>query len=864
MSKKTVNPKLNHKAPQSKTPPVLLSANGSAWAQRNLPWILMVALLLFVSLLYYPVAFGGKAPQASDISQWRGAANEIIEYNKANKDDALWTQRMFSGMPSYMISFPNKYPFLENLSRLTDKVINWRIFLLFIGALGVFLLFRFLKMDVWTSLLGAVAFMFSCHWLGLVEIGHNTKFRAIMYIPWVVWALMYLRQKPGLLGLGFLASMLVMQLRENHPQITYYLYLFIGMYWVWQLIESLREKQLKRFGIFTGLLIVAFGLTVLAVMNPYMSTMEYSHYTMRGGASGLETSYAQGWSFHPLEILTLIIPDFYGGVHHLENGQPVSNYWGYMSSTQIYNYFGLVVLALGVFAYVGRKHRRMAIFLGSTSFIFLLMSFGSATPALSDLFLKYLPYFNKFRVPSMILTMVQINAVLLAGLGVDTILQATESENKRWIKGLFKAFWITGAVFLLWLVAAKALFGGLSFASARDLAELTKYNLQEMPAQAKAERLDLLYKSGILSLLFLTVSMGLLYLRSIHKLSKLAFSLLLIAVVFIDLYVYTGRNLKSENLAGKEEREVQFTMQQYDQDLLADKSNYRIYPITASPYAGIQELSQYITSPYLNRQSGEWAYYHQTIDGYSSAKLKRYDKCITNDPNPIIKAEWFRYWSSLLQGEEKPTPMLDMLSVKYILHPDSIIGGSYTKSFTPLNSYSDGARENLYIYRNNNALPRAWFVQSVQKVTPADSIISFMRKESFDPRKVAFVETDIKGIQAPDSTATVKQTISEMHKLAYDVKTDKPSFLVLSEVYYPAGWKATLDGKEIPIHPTNYILRGVEIPAGPHKLELVFAPDSYKKSITLSLIGLLVSFLALAVGAILAYLKRKQTTVENL
>ncbi len=847
MSKKTVNPKIIHKVPQGIKPVAPVTVVKPLMESRYLQWGLVLFLLLFVSLLYFPVAFQSKSPQASDITQWQGAANKIIEYNKAHADNALWTESMFSGMPAYMISFPNRFPFLENISKVTDKVINWRIFLLFLGALGVFFLLRFLKMDPWTSLFGAVAFMFSCHWLGLVEIGHNTKFRAIMYIPWVIWSLLYLRKKPGLLGFGFFASMLIVQLRENHPQISYYLYLFVGMYWVWQLIESIRNKELKRFAIFTGLAALAFGLTLLAVMNPYMSTMEYSKFTMRGGAAGLETSYAQGWSFHPLETLGFIIPDFYGGVS--------PTYWGYMPFTQIYNYFGLVVLALGVIALLGKKHRRMAIFLSITSFIFLLMSFGSFAPRLSDLFLKFLPYFNKFRVPSMILTMVQINAVLLATLGLDTILDKTDSGDKKWSKRLFTAFWVCGGVFLLWLVAAKSIFGGLSFTNANELATLESRNAMDQLSAMKGQRLDLLFKSGILSLLFLTVSLGLAYLRSVKKLPRLAFVLLITVLVFVDLYVYTGRQLKPENLKAKQEHQDRFAVQDYDEYLLADKDNYRIYPIDTDVF----------TQNQLPKPAGEWAYHHQTVTGYSAAKLKRYDDMLKfmQDGNRG-PGEWRNFLIGVygapegVAPREKPTPILDMLSVKYFLHPGRIPYDSLLTRITPV---FESSQSGITVYRNNAALPRAWFVQSVQKVTPADSILPMLRSESFNPHSLAYVETDIKGIQAPDSSR-VKQTVNEMHKLAYELYTDKPSFLVLSEIYYPAGWKAMLDGKEIPIYPANYVLRGLQIPAGEHKLELVFAPSTYAQSVTLSLIGLLLSFLALVGGLVLWYLKRKRPTPE--
>lgn len=870
MSKKNVNPKIKDRSRQavkkakssrSKTaksaPATAQTPNWLDFLSTNkwLPWVLMGFLLILVSLLYFPVAFQGYTPPASDISQWQGAANEIINYNKEHSDRALWTQSMFSGMPSYMISFPNRWPFLENLSRLTDKLINWRIFLLFIGTLGIFLLLRFLKLDYWTSFLGAVAFMFSCHWLGLVEIGHNTKFRAIMYLPWVFWAFLRLRKKPDLLGLGFLATTLIMQLRENHPQVSYYLYLFMGMYWIWQFIESFKEKDHKRFWFFTLLTVLAFALTVLAVMNPYLSTLEYSHHTMRGGPGGLETSYAQGWSFHPKEIITFFIPDFYGGIS--------PNYWGYMPFTQVYNYFGLIVLAFGIIAMIGKKHRRFSIFLGISSLIFLIMSFGSATPSLSNLFMKYLPYFNKFRVPSMILIMVQLNAVVLAALGVDTILSLDEKRQKTWSAGLMKAFAVCGIIFFLWLVLAKSVFGGMSFISASELQQISQQGLAEIPGHIKAERLDLLHKSGIISLLLLALGIGAAWLASIKKLPKMLFVMLLTLFIFVDLWIYTGKILKKENLQARQEYQNQFAKQDYDDFLLEDDSNFRIYPVGQNLFSNSR----------LEHPAGVWAYHHQTVTGYSAAKLERYDdllKLIEGDPATQKPGEWMRLMLGMYGMEapemprDVPTPVLDMLSTKYIIHPEALPNDSlFTVNHPPYDQFYKKLKPAYYgsdavaIYENTDALPRAWFVDAVQKVAPADSILALMRSESFNPRQLAYVESDLPNVQKPDS-ARVEQTLAEMHNLAYDVQTDKPAFLVLSEVYYPAGWKATLDGKEIPIHAANYILRGVEIPAGKHKLELVFAPDSYKTGVRLSLIGLLLSFLALVGGLVHSRLKRRE------
>ncbi len=819
MSQKIVNPKMKPATSAqtlAKTPVI---------SGKYLPWILIAALYILISVLYFPAAYKNMEPQASDISQWRGAAQSIIEYNKNNDERALWTQNMFSGMPSYMISFPNRYPFLESITKITDKVINWRIFLLFVGGLGMFILLLHLKLDPYIAFFGAIAFVFSCHWLGLLEIGHNTKFRAIMWIPWVMWGVMYLLQKPGFLSLGLLATFLITQLRENHPQITYYLYLLIGMYWIYRGVAALRKKDLKRFGIWTLLLVLAFTLTALAVMNPYLSTMEYSHHTQRGGATGLDKAYAQGWSFHPKEIIGFIIPDFWGGINQ--------TYWGYMPFTQVYNYFGIVVLALGILSLWGRR-RRLALFLWLSGAAFTLMSFGSATPALSDLFLNYLPYFNKFRVPSMTLTILQFNIVILAALGLRDIIE--NSGNAIWQKRYLRLFWICGAAFILWIMFAKTLFAGLPYTTVVEQIRYEQAGALSRLEPLITERQDILVKSGILALLLLTVSMGLAYLKSINKLKAVPFVLLLTLITFIDLWVYTGKHLKDLHPVSK--RQIDFRMQDFDAFLLDKADNSRIYPFNAGQI----------------RSTGEWAYYHQSIDGYSAAKLKRYDdllKLINGTQGQ--DGEFVRYLRGVYQDDsrELPTPILDMLSTKYVIVPDSLPYASMLQNMRPVFQNNQ-----LSIYENLRALPRAWFVQNtVVSQTPEESL-QMLSDISFDPATTAIVESPIPGLAAPDS-AKVEQTKAEMHELAYRYSTPTDALLVLSEIYYPAGWKAFVNGVELPIIPVNHVLRGVVVPAGAHDLELIMAPDSYKTGIRLSLAGILITLLAVLAGTFIHFRKPK-------
>ena len=289
----------------------------------------------------------------------------------------------------------------------------------------------------------------------------------------------------------------------------------------------------------------------------------------------------------------------------------------------------------------------------------------------------------------MTLIMVQFIAVILAALGLDTI--ASLEDNSKWQKNLFTAFWVSGVFFILFLILGQSVLKGLPYTNAAEIEQYEKYNALAKLDELKNLRPGLLYKSGILSLLLLTVSLGLCYLASVKKLKKVALVLLITLVTFIDLYTYTGKHLK--DLYPVEEREARFVTQDFDEFLLADKDNFRIYPYNMGNF----------------RTAGEWAYYHQTIDGYSAAKLKRYDdvwKIIQGDAKN--DGEVYRYLKSVYEegGAETPTPLLDMLSTKYIIYPDSLPYAFLLNKIKPVFTSYTGDKKK----KNLTAYPRAWFV----------------------------------------------------------------------------------------------------------------------------------------------------------
>jgi len=784
--------------------------NAAALFLENKPWLYVILLFLLVSIIYFPVAFEKKAPPASDTIQWQGSAHRVIEYNKTHSDRALWQPNMFSGMPSYLISLPLQYPFVENITKVVDHIMNWRIFLLFLGGLGIFLLLRMMKLEAFTAFFGAVVFMFCCHWTGLLDIGHNTKFRAVMWIPWVIWGLMYLKEKRNLLGLGMTSVFLIAQLRENHPQISYYMYLFIGMFWIFSLVDTFKNKEWGKLLTFTMMLVGAFVFMGLAVMNPFLSTWEYGHYTIRGGSSGLDKAYAQGWSFPPAEIISFIIPDFFGGINQ--------TYWGGMEFTQIYNYSGVLVLALAFFALAG-KRKRLAWFLWISSIVFLIMSFGKYGGFISDLLLKYLPYFNKFRVPSMILVMVQFSLAILAAFGIEAIVEMAKKSDPAQLKK-FKTWYIAVIVlFVLFLILGKSIFKGLPFTNENEIAQLKAQNAYGQLDSIKAIRLGMLYKSGALSLLFLFGGMSFIFLYLRKNINKAVFFVLILVLAFIDLWIYTGKNLQNVESPQYSQANQTYTKKDYDDFLLGDKENFRIYPLNVG-------------------MNGQWAYYHQTIQGYHGAKLKRYQEVLENCLDSQLRQQKIN-WN-----------LLNMLNVKYVLFPDSL-------PFPNLQPVFSSNEEQVVVHRNLSALPRAWFVDSVKELKMPKVIWGEINSEQFNPIATALVEEPVKDIGNP-VVRNVKPLSFDMHNISFETKTDKQAFLVVSEVFYPAGWKAFIDGKETKIYPTDYILRGIVVPAGKHKVEMKFAPESYKLSIRLSAIGLSISLLALLAGLYLWYKSRRK------
>jgi len=752
-------------------------------------------LFIILSVFFFKVAYLNYAPPASDSIQWRTSAQCMIEYNENNKDKALWNSNIFSGMPGYLISFGSKYPFFEKIYQHIDKVMNWRISLLFFMALGVYLFMIYLKFDPIIAFISAIAMALSCHFLGLLEIGHNTKFRAVVYIPWIMYAVHYLKQRCSLLALGATAIFLILQLRAAHPQISYYTFLMIGIYWIAHLIWAIKDKEIKSHLIFSALLLLAFIISFIAIAQPYFSIYEYGEYTIRGGSSGLSKSYATSWSFHPLEMLTFINPSFFGGVSPL--------YWGWMPFTQTSMYMGIIIFLFALLAVFYNKNRMVKVLL-SVSIFTLFLSFGRHLPFLSNFLLEYLPGFNKFRVPAMILVILQFTTVILAGFGIKTILQKIKEDDKKFFDLFQKILIIVFILFILFIVF------GSSFENLRlqHSGDASKYNPVQIK-QIKTLRLEKLVDDGIVTGLFLLVSMGLILLAGRKKIGKYPFLILITILVITDHLLIDSSIL--QNVIPKQNIEKYYSKTDADNFLLQDKENFRIYPLA-------REFGQ-------NR----WAYFHQTIGGYHGAKLKRYQEIIENCLNAEFLDRIPINWN-----------IVNMLNAKYVIFNQKLPIDNLEYAY-----YDRKLKQTVYL--NKTYLPRAWFVKNTEHIEDNKAIWRELNDPEFSPAETAIVEKIIPTTYAPIESSVTPAGF-DLHDLKFNVVTDTTSFLTVSEIYYPAGWKAFIDGEETEIFATNYILRGIVVPKGEHIVEMKFESDTYLWSLRLSLVGLILATLIFLIG----------------
>ncbi len=763
----------------------------------------VVALVLFRGIIFNDAAFSSGGDTAAALSyQHAGQALEEKE-----KVDIIWMPYFFSGMPTFgnVAYLPHDVNYAQTIALNVLNLLflnghwTWMVVFYFLRGVLMFLLMRVWKFDRIASLLAAVTFMLSPYAIGLAGEGHGSKLMALTYLPLAFLAVDMLFERRDLLSFGLFSAVIGTLLLTNHMQIVYYVFIVLGLYLLYTIIVDFRTDKLlvtKKSALFAAGMLL--GLCISSYI--YLSVYEYAQFSMRGGGTvgapgGLAYDYATNWSWNLWELVTLLIPGFFGF--------QASYYWGAIEPwTNSTVYVGIIPLLLGVIALVYRRSR-MAVFMAILAAAVLLISLGRNFSLLYEALFSVLPFFNKFRAPSMILHMLPFVLGILGAIGFTALMDLREKMKAAEAEKLARKFMIVAAVlgglFLLSLLLKSSLreiLSGFMFLKDGETAQWRQqYGQQFQQAfnHITQTRFDIFWKDYIKFLLIVAAAIGITGAYLKKNIQFPLFAALLLGILAADLMIIDDKLITPEPRAALEKN---FQPDATIAFLTQQPGLFRVFP-GISPGDPL-----YMDNTFA---------YHglQSIVGYSPAKLKIYQTMLD---------------SCLYQGSDPQFPLnmsiVNMLNTQYLIAHGRLPEGR----FEPVNV--DQAKREV-TYKNPAALPRAFFVDSVIVAQNDHEVFATLNSPSFDPGQAAVLYVAPPGVRRPDSAA-VQVADYTSRRITLSASSSSPALMVLSEVYYPAGWKAYIDGNETEIYRTNYVLRSVVVPAGTHEVVFSFDPPMYR------------------------------------
>jgi len=860
-----------------------------------------IALFALITLVYCNPILDEKRINQGDIVQFQGMSKEIQDFREKTGNEALWTNSMFGGMPAYQISV--KYP--NNILLQIDKALQLGfprpIGVMFLYFLGFYILMLSMKLDYKLAFLASIAFGLSSYFLIILEAGHNTKAHAISYMAPTIAGMLWCFRGKRLLGFFLTFLFLGLQIRANHPQISYYLIFVLFSFWLTYLIYSIRDKKIKSFFSNTIVFVLGCFLAIMINIASLWSTYDYSKYTMRGGSdliqedSGLKKDYAMQWSYGKMETFNLLIPNLYGGTSRsflednnsevykkissiqskkqfefekqfnewsknilgvdfllyqslaqkyqsqkiteeeietliqldskLKQSESVivqkqneiysklfkdipslqaatSAYWGPQSFTSGPVYLGSTVLFLFFLSLFFLFHdtqriKILKLCLLGLCVMALLLAWGSNLEWFNNLFFNHFPLYNKFRTVSMILIIVQLVVPIIAILGLNNFLNS--DINKKTKRN--KVFLAGGLGVFICLVFV--IFWNQFYTFSNDLSnEYTSFF-----DALKNEHYSLLRNDIFRSIVLIFLSAVVLLSLIFSFLNKKTTILLIACLILIDLWGVNKRYLNNDDFVEKNKMEQPYDFPANDEEIKSDTTIFRV----------------------LNADEGfsgtNTSYFFHSLGGYHGAKLSKYQN--------LIDSVFF---------SRNPNSAFRMLNTKYIIQNKNVINTQSQFGQSPLGN--------------------AWFVQNIDSVDSNKDELNRIKSLFFDPSLTAILnKNQLNFIEEfeYDSAATINLLANKDNynpsRLVYRTSNLKSSQLaVFSEIYYPKGWRVYIDDKEVDYFRVNYLLRGLMIPKGEHKIVFEFKPNSFYVGNKIAL-GSSIIFLITFFTVLIYYLK---------
>lgn len=831
-----------------------------------------LGVFILLSVLYANPIIMGKQLLQHDIVQYKGGAKELLDYRAQNGEETYWSDAMFGGMPTYQ----SGSQFRGDLIKKADDLLNFLpkpanfLFLLFAGF---FLLGQVVTRNWKYALLGATFFGLSTYFYIIIAAGHNGKVATLVYFaPLLAGILLVYIRKKYILGFIVTALFMGLQIAANHPQMTYYLFLALGFLFLSELFRAATKKtEWKHFLISCGVLASAMMLGIGMNSQRLLANSEYVKETVRGKQilksesnaadnEGMKKEEILNWSYGKLETLNLFIPRIMGGASDEEGSEEMMKklqelvqenvtsqeeydriskgfggsltYWGEQPGTSGPAYQGAIVVFLAIlgFFFASKKYRYWIL---RASVLSILLAWGSNFMPLSDLFIKYVPLYDKFRAPSSILVVVELLFPLIGIIGLYRFFNDNKLSEEYRHKILI---YVSGSV--LGITLLLVLFGKsiLGFATESEEAYLPPYLLDYLVG----ERFSVFRIDALKAIIFVLITALVLYLGLKKKISQNAALVVIGLISLFDLWTVNRRYLNNDNFVDKAFAQTPFIAENSEflagkagnNELLNElisrtKMNHELETLTE------KDPSHYRIFNTLLGTFGETntSYYKASVGGYHAVKLRRYDDLINH---------YFTTTDSV-----KTPKMLDMLNAKY---------------------WVVGDLENPKIVPNTSANGNAWFVSDIKFVdTPNEEIDEI---GNIDSKKTAVVNKEDKKYfegktLAKDSTAFIDLTKYAANELEFKTESKTPQLAVFSEIYYPHGWKVLVDEKEVPYIKADYLLRAVYVPAGNHTIRMHFEPEVIQKGKIISIIAFGLFILLSAFGIFWIYMKRNTVILKE-
>ncbi|WP_315368151.1 YfhO family protein [Prevotella koreensis] len=831
--------------------------------KKYLPDLIVLALFSIISFAYFfPADIEGRILYRHDSSAGKGLGHELTEYYEQTGEHSRWTNSAFGGMPTYQIA--PSYSSTDGLNLAINTYHLWlpeNVWLIFSYLLGFYILLRAFDFRQWMAALGAVIWAFSSYFLIIIAAGHLWKVMALAYLPPMIAGVVLAYRGKLLWGFILTAIFTAFEVKANHVQMTYYYLFIIAFLVIAFLVEAIRQKQQKRFLKATAVCLAGAAIGIAINLSNLYHTWQYQKESMRGKTelakgqsadqtdSGLGREYITQWSYGIGETWTLLIPNTKGGAsipmsqnetamakanpEYAELYNQMGQYWGEQPGTSGPVYVGAFVLMLFVLGlFIVKGPVKWALL--AATILSILLSWGHNFMPLTNFFIDYFPMYSKFRTVASILVIAEFTIPLLAMLALKKVVDEPELLTTK-IKFVYASFGLTAGVCMLFAIAPTMFFSDfISSTEMKALAHFPSEVLNSLLPNIREMRQAMFTADCWRSFFIIVVGTLLLLLFKAKKLNATVMIFSMLALCLIDLWQIDKRYLNDDMFVSSAEREAPIEMTQTDEQILGDKTsmgNFRVLNFATNTF-----------------NENNTSYYHKSIGGYHPAKLRRYQELIESYIAPQMTATAPAIADAMgdmtkLNGDSL-FPVLNMLNTRYFILP---LQGGQT---API--------KNPYGYGNG------WFVDKVKYVDNANSELDAIGKTMLRHEAVADKKFEQTLGQSKQQTgeATVTLTSYKPNHLTYDVKSSTGGIVVFSEVYYP-GWTATIDGNPAEVGRVDYVLRGIQMPAGSHKVEMMFYPKSVDNTETVAYIAYLLLFATIAAGVFFEWKKRRAKEIKD-